>query len=653
MRLLWQNVAVNTGEASRPAPWPARLLPLCALVPPALLSLRQLAGHDLGFHLKAGNYILGGNGWPGNDPFTFTVTDRIYIDTSWGYQVVLALLERAFGAAGLVLFHAGLVLAAFALLWATARLHRVRPLPLALLLLLAGLAAEPRFEARPELWSHLLLTLLLYLLHRHRARGDVPLWTLVPLFLVWANSHSLFLLGWAVLACFVAGSLLRDRRLDRGLLKWSAAAIAVTLVNPYGWHAPLFALSLSTRMHATNLFAQNIGEFQSPLSQVVSEQLQFFFLPAGSFYLLALLALAALLPLWKERRYTCLLLTLVFLPLSFSMIRNTPLLALTCLPGIAWALSAIPRVGWSPRWETARVRAGRTAVVLLIVACLLLSLRVVTDAYYIGARRQDRFGLGWNRLALPLDYAAYADRVDLRGPGLNHLNFGGYLIWARPDPVFIDGRLEVMGETFFEQYREALASPEGLEACVARHGIRWVVLPHRLRPDLVRGLSRDPRWRLAYVDHLAVLFLRDGPGAEALVDASVQRLTPSSRAPVNGSRLPGLGGPPRASRVRRWWSGLWSRQEYPTRPLAMGVFHYSRHEARPAEVQFAEAIERSAGAYPEIYNNLGAVLLEQRRFEEAGECLEIYLSELPLYRGKARVAARERLEQATELREAR
>jgi hypothetical protein len=634
---------VDPGEPSRPAPWPARLLPLCALIPPVVLALRRLAGHDLGFHLEAGNHVLGGNGWPSNDPFTFTVADHAYIDTSWGYQVMLALLERAFGPAGLVLFNAGLVLAAFVLLWATASLYRVRPLPLTLLLLLAGLVAEPRFQVRPELWSHLLLALLLYLLHRHRARGDLPLWTLVPLFLVWANSHSLFLLGWAVLACFVVGSFLQDRRLDRNLLKWSAVAVAVTLVNPYGWRAPLFALSLSTRMREANVFARNIGEFQSPLSQVVSEQLQFFLLSATSFFLLVLLALAVLLPLARERRYTCLLLTLIFLPLSLSMIRNTPLLALTCLPGMAWALSAIPRGGWNPRWAALRRIGGRAAVALVVLGSVALSLRVVSDAHYIGARRLDRFGLGWNHLALPLDFGAYADRVDLRGPGLNHLNFGGTLIWTRPDPVFIDGRLEVMGEEFFEDYREALDSPQGLEVCVARYGIRWVVFPYRLRPDLLLGLSGDPRWRLAYVDHLAALFLRDGPGAEALVDASVLQLTSSSQAPVELSRLPGLGGQPRASRLRRWLTGLWSRQDYPMRPFTAGLFHYSRHEARPAEIQFAEAIVRSAGAYPETYNNLGAVLLEQGRFEEAGECLEIYLSELPFYRLETRKATKERL----------
>ena len=78
----------------------------------------------------------------------------------------------------------------------------------------------------------------------------------------------------------------------------------------------------------------------------------------------------------------------------------------------------------------------------------------------------------------------------------------------------------------------------------------------------------------------------------------------------------------------------------------MGVFHFSRHEARLAELHFADAIERSGGAFPEIYNNLGAVLLEQGRFAEAAECLRIYLAELPLYRREAQRSARERLSRA-------
>jgi len=583
-----------------------------------LLALRQLSSHDLGFHLRAGNYILNGNGWPRSDPFTFTVPDHPYIDTSWGYQVVLALLERAFGATALVLFHATLVLLIFTLLVRTARLREFHAPTLAGLILIGGLLAEPRFEARPELWSYTLLALTLYLLHRYTVRRGGPLWPLVPLFFVWGNSHSLFVLGWGVLSCFVVGGWIRERRLDRRLLAWGAAAVAATLVNPYGWRAPLFALSLATRMREANVFAQSIGEFQPPLLQLFSGQLRFYVVPALSFWALAGLALFSVRPLWKRRRLECLLLCAVFLPLSLSMIRNAPLLALACLPGVAWALPATPFAG------SGRRRWLRALTACSIAGCVLLSLRIVNDAYYIDSRRLERFGLGWSRLVLPIDVAEYIDRRGLHGPMLNHLNFGGYLIWALADPVFIDGRLEVMGESFFEQYRAALASPQGLEAMVESYGLRWIVFPHRLRPDLLGGLTRDRRWRLVYVDPLAALFVRDGPGAEALIDDSVRRLSGSSEAPAALDALPGLGGGEPPGAIRLWLSGFAGRREYPTGPVGLGLFHFSRGSPRASVAQFHEAILRSGGAYPEIYRQLAAALIEDGRLEEAAECLQVH-----------------------------
>src|SRR5207249_323309 len=97
-------------------------------------------------------------------------------------------------------------------------------------------------------------------------------------------------------------------------------------------------------------------------------------------------------------------------------------------------------LGASARGRRAALRATLAAAA---VAAIAISLRVVNDAYYIASRRVERFGLDWNRLELPIDAVRYADRAGLHGPVLNHLNFGGYLMWARPDPVFIDGRLEV------------------------------------------------------------------------------------------------------------------------------------------------------------------------------------------------------------------
>src|SRR5262245_52319870 len=122
----------------RPAPLPCRRLGpeaalprshrLCLLLVFAMLGLlafRKVGSLDIGFHLKAGEFILEHQAWPRTDPFTDSLRDHPYIDTSWGYQVLVALVHRFGGVPCLQVFHVGLVLATFALLYRTARLRLV------------------------------------------------------------------------------------------------------------------------------------------------------------------------------------------------------------------------------------------------------------------------------------------------------------------------------------------------------------------------------------------------------------------------------------------------------------------------------------------------------------------------------------------------
>ncbi|HUN81115.1 MAG TPA: hypothetical protein VMV81_06340, partial [Phycisphaerae bacterium] len=101
-------------QAHRRVPWHLPFaIPGIALL--AIFAFRQVSSFDIGFHLKAGDYILSGQGWPRHDSFTYTLNDHPYIDTSWGYQVLVALSERAAGPAGIVLFHELLLLGTFLL----------------------------------------------------------------------------------------------------------------------------------------------------------------------------------------------------------------------------------------------------------------------------------------------------------------------------------------------------------------------------------------------------------------------------------------------------------------------------------------------------------------------------------------------------------
>ncbi|HEY3175255.1 MAG TPA: tetratricopeptide repeat protein [Candidatus Polarisedimenticolia bacterium] len=611
--------------APLPPPHRAALVLLFALV--AVLSLRQVGSIDTGFHLKAGEHLLSGGGWPRTDPFTFTINDHPYIDTSWGYQVVLALIQGRFDAPGLVLFHAALALAVFLVLYRTARLAPVDSTTLVTLFALGAVACEMRFEARPELASWLFLALTLHILHRRAVGLAASLPALAALHLVWANTHGLFVLGWGAIACFVIGDWIRQRRFDRHLMAWGLASVAVTLVNPYGWRGALFPFTLATRLRGENLFGQSIGEFVSPFDLGLSSQFPFYpRLPIHAFQLLAVLAVVALVPLLRRKRYECALVLIPFWALASMMIRNIPLLVVAGLAPLAWGAPLSGLMAAMRLRARTREIAARFAASAVALAAIVLGLRVYHDAYYIASRRADRFGVSWNHLILPIDAARYADKVGLDGPMLNHLNFGGYLMWARPQRVFIDGRLEVAGEEFYKDYQNVLANEGDMEACVARFGIEWIVFPYDTNPKLLGRLSKDARWRLAYADHLAAIFVRDGPLAGRFVDPA---LALEAGAPPPDDLLPGIGALPRVSRLTRWARGLVRVEEFPFDDFHRGLFHFFRGDLARAQRSFASAALASSGAYYEIYSDLGAVYYRQGRFAQAAGCYRVVLRDDP------------------------
>jgi len=548
----------------------------------ALFAMRQVGSHDVGFHLAAGESILEGNGWPRTDTLTYTVTGNEYIDTSWGFQVVLAAANRLAGPAGMTFLSIVVAVGIFVLLIRTTRLAAADSGSLSVVLFLGAIASEIRFEPRPELFSYLLLALSLHVLQRHTEGLPSPLWLLVPIHLLWANTHSLVILGWGAMGCFVAGLAVRDRKVDGRLTGWCAAAVAIGLVNPYGEGRPFYP-----------------------------------WLAIKAFQLLLLLAVISIVPLFRSRRFPSLFLLLMFAPLAVALVRNVPLLVIACLPGIVWSLplaAGLERLRIGEPW---RLRCRRGVAIAVAVLAVVLGLRVATDAYYIADRRQTRVGFGWNRLILPVDAVGYINAVHPPGRMLNHLGFGGYLGWATGRPVFIDGRLEVVGERFYSYYNSVMASAAALQAAVARQRIGWIIFPYQAHPQLLGRLSRDNEWRLAYVDHMSVVFVSASDGRDVEMHESARRARNAPHRLPDVSALPGFGARPRASALARWACGLVARQSFPTEDYRTGQFHYFRGEMAPAASRFAQAIRASDGAYSEIYHNLATTLFYLRRYDEA------------------------------------
>jgi tetratricopeptide (TPR) repeat protein len=608
-----------------------------------ILCCHKIYEADIGFHLRAGQWILDHGRWPETDAFTYTVSGHAYIDVQWLYQIALVGLYRLGGAAGLVLAHAILTVMAFGVATFVSWQKFRSPLVIAGLLLLGILASELRFMLRPEIVTWLFLSIVVLILERHAARRAASLWILPLTLLAWVNIEGLFVLGWVVVGCYWLGNLLQERRLDRSLTIWGSASVAVTLINPYFLQGVLFPLTLLTRLNKENVFGGSISEFVSPWQLNLD-------LPwsTWAYYILAGMLLIGLALTWRKRHPRELLLALAFFILSAQAIRNIPLFALVAMPILAGCLQDVAQMlsnrrnkksrgvlfSSAPRW----LRLGEALVLLLAIG---LSLRVATNAYYIAARRPNRFGFEFSAADLPVRAAAFMRANGLSGKIFNHLNDGGYLMWQLPQPVFIDGRLEVIGEDFYQEYQQAYQK-DGLLPLLQKYDAQVAVFPYQAAVSWLQQLRHTEQWRLVYYDDLSVVYARTDiypQLAEAAFPASSPNGLP---VPVPAAMRDGLLHAPRAGGLEPWLQGFWQTPQLPRETINDGIFYYYLDKLELAEAYLLDALQTSRGKYIEVYLNLGSVYYNAKQNDLAAFCYRTALAEnpdIPL--------ARERLERLT------
>ncbi len=212
---------------------------LAALVLLGLFST-EIADPDFWWHLKTGQFVVEHRALPVPDPFAFTtarardaypaegVTRYFNLTHEWLAQAVLYAVYRTGGFAGVVLWRAAM-LAAFCALAGWLAYRRSGGHYRGLLAAFAAASVAVGFAAdRPFLFTFLFLAVTLAILETRRWYWLLPL-----LFVVWANSHGGFFLGWIVLAVYSLEGWLQRR--DRRLLIVAAVSVLASGLNPNGF----------------------------------------------------------------------------------------------------------------------------------------------------------------------------------------------------------------------------------------------------------------------------------------------------------------------------------------------------------------------------------------------------------------------------------
>ncbi|MFO0903618.1 MAG: hypothetical protein U0939_11495 [Pirellulales bacterium] len=530
--------ANGDSQVSSSTLWSARLLGGLLVGWTFLACLFPLSDFDIWWHLRAGQLILERGVVPTLDWFTYTNSDRPWIDLHWGFQVLAAWIYGRFGADGLVAAKAAAIATAAGIAWSAA--GRATPSWVRVLLWIPGLMAiYGRGYERPEVLSLIFLAAWLWVtVDLDRRMRWTPLLVLVQV--LWVNCHSLFVLGLVVGGAALGDQALRGWMQRRGGLEraglaplthgrsvWFGVALAVLcvaagLLNPYGLQGLLFPEVVYRKFTVEQAFyAARIGEFQRPIeflrayglaSPTLAAELAVWGLTAASFLLLAIVRRR-----WHPGRVV---LFVAFSHLAWEAARNTNLF---CLASTTLMLANVSDLGrWGERPAAAPWHRGLN---VLAGVLLLLGMGAVTTGiwgWWLGGSKT--FGLGERPAWFAHEAARAAGREGFPRRVLA-AHFGQaavYSFHAGPEGrVFMDGRLEVCSQQTFEEWETIVAQlAVGDRRWEAQHLADYgelpvVLLDRRECLPQIEALRRTPGWVEVYSDQTASVFV-DEPTARTV-----------------------------------------------------------------------------------------------------------------------------------------
>ncbi len=450
-----------------PQPSSRRWLPLALFLGFWLLLLaggRSSFFRDPGtfWHTVVGERILTG-GFFDTDPFTFTFAGKHWIPHQWLGEVGMALVHRVSGFDGLLAVSTGVLAALFA--WLTVRFLRTGLHPFAALAIvgLALAAGSSHFHVRPHLATIVGMAVTMAAVTDVEAGrlGLRRLWWLVPVYLVWCNTHGGALGGLTTMGLAGAGWVLfrllgRPSPITgvRDVAELAAIGIACGLtafVTPYGVDIPRTWLEI---MHAPKLPEIIREHARTSLADPTAW-------PVFALAAVYLVALAGAKPRdWRVSWF----LPLFWLFQAYGRVRHAPLFAVVaCValadiwPATRWAAALASRrpdlynpAGTPVRWG---VLSTLTAALCIATVLLVQASRVEVPLVGTGWARLDP---GYWPTELTATLKEYEPRSAVGGRLFNEYIDGGFVIYHAPGyRVFVDDRCELFGDDWLVRFVEA------------------------------------------------------------------------------------------------------------------------------------------------------------------------------------------------------
>ena len=409
---------------------------------------------DFGWHVQIGN-VIAQQGVPVTDPFSYTMPSYHFVDHEWLTDVILAKVFAIVQIMPLQIFFAILGVVTLQLLTVGADKRWKYPL----IFLTAGTLFE-FIGVRMQVITWVFLALEMAILYQPswwKKRFLLPL-----LFLLWANLHGGFAIGLVILAIFVIGKRIEQRKFlwqDQALL---LICIAVTLVNPYGY----------------NLWIEVSKSFtDSSLRWEIQEWYPAIYFTNMTFWIYLILSLFLIGRYWRKFSPTVLCIYLLTLLAGLASMRNIPVFVITAFYPTMQAVAYLSKE--ASEFKYGKERFKKAYLFFFIMAICFFSPQMGAFLYGVyGQKAEDS--------SYPTQAVAYLKNNLPSGNIFTSYDWGGFFIWQLPEKqVFIDGRMpswrndnapETESTYAFGDYRSILMNQTPFEQAVNKYNIDMVIM---------------------------------------------------------------------------------------------------------------------------------------------------------------------------------
>jgi hypothetical protein len=463
----------------------------------ALATADNFADPDLWMHLLTGQAILRTGHIARFDTYSYSAAGMPWRNHEWLAQVALAVAYAHLGVFGLKLLKllcASVTILGLAIgISATRASSRVQRLTL----IFAAVAIAPQMQFRPQLFTFMMLSVVMASIAIEVYRGGGLLWLLIPMFALWANLHGGYTIGLGAMIVAAAvlfiqgvgdtGRMASARRLALVTLGCAGA----TILNPFGvglWtgvaHSvsdPLIRQIVNDWVPLPETMLIMWRESRPALLQYIVPILLF----AG------FIAAVAIAPGLGDAALIAV--AAIFIGGAFYATRNVALAVIAlAIPLARHATAALEPTSAAPFGH------AEPPPLLLAISALLIAL--------LGGTFSTRLKT-WE--PMPAGAVAFMQRRGLHGNILNQYEWGPYLAWhvGNDSRVFIDPRCElVYPDRLIRQYAIFFYGFEGADTVLDAFPHDFVLIGPRTKGyEVVR---KDRRWQLIYSDATAALFAR-------------------------------------------------------------------------------------------------------------------------------------------------